>query len=338
MAVVYVSSNKLADFLGISLEQLREIEYYFDSILDDEWELVEEKDYRVVNKSSQLREYTQSGAHTILSFLKSQAEQGNKSFGDIKNWFNEERRKKQKALVDHTILQNSSSLVKRQDQFWLSLRDVVIILETRTDYFKKVLEIASKQNKLIKDVHYTRFGNDDAVYISLLGIYEFAKIMQEVIKKKNRKEWCQDVGEQIEPQINRIIKEIQGRQKQIQRAKDDARKRDGHICKVTQQKASSLAVHHLYCESYYPALAANLSNLITVTHEVHSHFHQWMGGFSKPCTVDDFIKYALEYYPENSKLIFWLAQQKATLGPQDPTGKGKEHVLYIPLKRVTENN
>ncbi len=187
MAVVYVSSNKLADFLGISLEQLREIEYYFDSILDDEWELVEEKDYRVVNKSSQLREYTQSGAHTILSFLKSQAEQGNKSFGDIKNWFKEERRKKQKALVDHTILQNSSSLVKRQDQFWLSLRDVVIILETRTDYFKKVLEIASKQNKLIKDVHYTRFGNDDAIYISLLGIYEFAKIMQEVIKKKTEK-------------------------------------------------------------------------------------------------------------------------------------------------------
>jgi hypothetical protein len=338
MAVVYVSSNKLAAFLGIDLEHLKEIEDYFDRIPDDEWELVEEKDYRIVNKSSQLREYTQSGAHTILSFLKSQAEQGNKSFGDIKNWFNEERRKKQKALVDHTILQNSSSLVKRQDQFWLSLRDVVMILETRTDYFKKVLEIASKQNKLIKDIHYTRFGNDDAVYISLRGIYEFAMIMKEVIKQNHRKEWCQDVGEQIEPQINRIIKEIRDRQKQIEKAKDAARRRDRHICKVTQKMASSLAIHHLYSEAYYPNLAANPSNLITLADEVHSHFHQWMGGFNKLCTVDDFIKYVLEYYPENSKLIFWLAQQKATLGPRDPTGKGKEHVLYIPLKRVTENN
>lgn len=31
MAIVYVSSNKLAEFLGISLEELREIEAYFDS-------------------------------------------------------------------------------------------------------------------------------------------------------------------------------------------------------------------------------------------------------------------------------------------------------------------
>lgn len=60
-----------------------------------------------------------------------------------------------------------------------------------------------------------------------------------------------------------------------------------------------------------------------------------MGGFNEPCTIDDFIKYVLEYYPENKNLIIWLEQQKASLGPQLPIGKGREHVLYIPLQRVT---
>ncbi|MGY2801368.1 hypothetical protein [Thermostichus sp. MS-CIW-25] len=341
MAIVYVSSNKLAEFLGISLEELREIEAYFDSIPDDEWELVEGKDYRVINKSSGLREYTQSGAYAILSFLRSRSEQGRKYSTDtsistsIRNWFKEEYRKRQKALVDHRILENSSSLVRRQDQFWLSLQDVVTIFGTRTDYLKKALEIASKQSKLIKDVHYTRFGNDDTVYLSLRGIYELAKIMVEVLKQNHRKDWCRDVGERIEPQIQAIVKTIQDRQRQIERAKELARRRDKNLCGVTRKTASSLTVHHLYSEAHYPKIAANLSNLITIASEVHSHFHQWMGGFNEPCTIDDFIKYVLEYYPENKNLIIWLEQQKASLGPQLPIGKGREHVLYIPLQRVT---
>lgn len=60
-----------------------------------------------------------------------------------------------------------------------------------------------------------------------------------------------------------------------------------------------------------------------------------MGGFSKPCTIDDFIKYVLEYYPENRHLIIWLEQQKASLGSQVPMGKERKHVLYLPLQRVT---
>lgn len=96
MAIVYVSSNKLANFLGISLEELREIEAHFDSIPDDAWKLVEGKDYRVINKSSGLREYTRSGAYAILSFLRSRSEQGCKSSTgtSIRNWFKEEHRKK----------------------------------------------------------------------------------------------------------------------------------------------------------------------------------------------------------------------------------------------------
>lgn len=337
MAIVYVSSNKLANFLGISLEELREIEAHFDSIPDDAWKLVEGKDYRVINKSSGLREYTRSGAYAILSFLRSRSEQGCKSSTgtSIRNWFKEEHRKKQKALVDYRILQNSSSLVKRQDQFWLSRRDVVMIFRTRTDYLKKALELASKQSKLIKDVHYTRFGNDDTVYLSLRGIYELAKVMGEVLKQNHRKDWCQYVSERIEPQIQVIVKKIQDRQREIERAKDLARKRDKNLCRVTRKAASSLTVHHLYSEAHYPKLAANLSNLITIADEVHCHFHQWMGGFSKSCTIDDFIKYVLEYYPENRHLIIWLEQQKASLGSQVPMGKEREHVLYLPLQRVT---
>lgn len=338
MAVVYVSSNKLADFLGISVNELKEIEEYFDRIPDDQWELKEGRDYRIVNKRSGLREYTQSGAHTILSFLRFQEEQSHKSSGDIKIWFNQERRKKQKALVDHKILQNSSSLIKRQDQFWLSVRDVVKILGTRDDFFRKLVEITRKQGKLIRDIHYTFFNNDNTAYISLSGIYELANAMGQIIKQNHRKEWCQDVGERITPQINAIVKEIQGRQKQIEKAKDMAKKRDRNICKVTQRAASSLAVHHLYSEAHYPKLAANLDNLITIADEVHNHFHQWMGGFSQPCTIDHFTQYVLEHYPENTSLILWLDQQKETLGQQLPVGAGKEHVLFIPLKRVMENN
>ncbi|MDX2271846.1 MAG: hypothetical protein NW237_07830 [Cyanobacteriota bacterium] len=335
MAIVFVSSNKLADFLKISLEQLKQIEEEFDRIPDDKWELIKGKDYRVVNK---VREYTQTGAHAIYLYLKAHPDFINPDPKDIKKWFVDKKKHTQRAFVDHKILGNSTSLIRRQDDYWLSVSDVIAILGTRRDYFNKIIKSLIAKNLMIQDIHYTRFAGSENVYISRLGIYNIAIGMRDLITQANRKEWCRDVAERISPQIDLIIKQIEARHKEIEWAKKLAKKRDKNLCKVTRMICHSLTVHHLYSEAYYPKIAASLSNLITLSSEIHNHFHQWMGGTNKPCTIEDFINYIFEYYPEHQSLLLWLEQQKVSLGSQQPVGSGSDHVLYLPLKRITENH
>ncbi|HEY9858032.1 MAG TPA: hypothetical protein V6D16_00890, partial [Candidatus Obscuribacterales bacterium] len=85
MAEIYITSQDLLKTLKISDQELIDTERFFDSIPDDEWELIEGKDYKVVNKSNGLRDYTLSGAYTLARYLELTRK---KSFWDIlKEWF-----------------------------------------------------------------------------------------------------------------------------------------------------------------------------------------------------------------------------------------------------------
>lgn len=337
MAEIYVTCQELIKTLKISDQELINVERFFDSIPDDKWELSEGKDYKIVNKTTGLREYTQSGAYTIARYLEATKNQNVWQW--IKEWFTHTKREIRRNFVRKKILDNSSSLIKRNDQFFISRADVIAIFGTRSGYLTKMLKYTQRtQHSLIKDQDYE--GDDGREYFSLDGIYKLAQVFGECLTKKNRQDWCGDIGEVIKPQIDDIVAQIQKREKRIQTVMERAKKRDRQTCQVTRQRKNSvnklkLAAHHLYSESQYPYLADVENNLITLACDVHDQFHQdYMGGSNKPCTIDDFTSFIQKYYPSNTQAIIWLEQQKLVLGNPQPVDKRKPHVLYLPASKV----
>lgn len=339
MAKTYISGQELAKELKITVEELIEIEKFFDAIPDDEWELNEDKDYRTV-KSNGAREYTQSGAYTIARYVESTKKL---SFWEsLTEWFLHTRAKVRKSFVRKKILDNCSSLMKRSDQYWVNRTDAVSIFGTNNQTLRRMLDHTQKTEfALIKGTHYEDFIDEGGIHYSLEGIYRLSLAFSSQLTSKNRRDECKDVGEEINPQVADIIKMIQARDKNIEKAKKDAKKRDRTTCQVTGEKPNRykklpLAAHHLYSASTYPHLADSVENLITVSAEIHDRFHQdFMGGTHKPCTIDDFTKFLHEYYPENSKTVIWLQNQKLKLGNQEPINPKKSHVLYLPLSRIS---
>jgi hypothetical protein len=340
MAEVYIRSADLIKILKINSDELIEIEKFFDSIPDDEWELSEGKDYKIVCKKTGLREYSTSGAFTLAKYLEKT--QKKNIFSRLKEWLFHTKRNIRQAFIKKKVLDNCASLLKRQDQFFISQKDVVAILGTRLDYLRKIDDKARKikQDPLTKGIDYEDFLDQGGLHYSLAGICKLAGIFSESLTQKNRREWCKEVEEVIKPQIDDIAKQIIQREKNIQKVMDRVKKRDKETCQITQQKKNSinklkLSAHHLYSRNEYPYLADVENNLITLSCDVHDEFHQhFMGGTNKPCTIDDLIKFIHQYYADNSQVVLWLEQQKLILGHPQPITKRQRHVLYLPASRV----
>jgi hypothetical protein len=343
MAEIYIRSIELISILKISSDELIRIENFFDSIPDDEWELSEGKDYKIVCQKTRLREYTTSGAYTIAKYLETT--QKKSIFSVLKEWIFHTKEKIRQAFIKKKVLDNCSSLLKRNDQFFISRSDVVAIFGTRADYLRKMDEKARNfsLDPLTLGIDYEDFLDQGGLHYSISGIYKLARALSESLTQKNRREWCQEVGKVVKPQVEDIVKQIIQREKNIQKVMERVKKRDRETCQITEQKKNpinklKIAAHHLYSRNEYPHLADVENNLITLSCEVHEQFHQeFMGGTNKPCTIDDLINFVHRYYPENSQVILWLEQQKIVLGNPQPITKRQRHVLYLPASRVQES-
>jgi hypothetical protein len=338
MAETYITSKKLIEMLKISDDELLKIQAEFDADPNDEWDLQEGKDYKIVIKTSGLREYTQSGAYAIAKYLETHRKE---SFLDIiKDWFLGTKKKIRQAFIRERIIDNASSLVKRNNYFFIASSDVVAIFQTRPDYLRKMAEEAKRDNStvLIQGTHYY----EDAAgvrYYSLSAIERLSRVFQAKMTKKNRRDFCGDVGEVIEDQVSRIVKIISKNEKAAKSAMDRVKKKY-KTCFVTRVSGNaitpvSMAAHHLYSKADYPQLAANEANLVVIAASVHDDFHMaFMGGSSKRCTIDDFIQFVQERYPDNHNVVVKLKQRQATLGNPQPVNPNKPSVLYLPASKV----
>ena len=61
-----------------------------------------------------------------------------------------------------------------------------------------------------------------------------------------------------------------------------------------------LVAHHLGFKQHHRHVAESIANLITLSAEVHERFHGWNGGYAKPCTPDDLIRFVQQLYPQRS--------------------------------------
>ncbi|EAZ91830.1 hypothetical protein [Crocosphaera chwakensis] len=147
-----------------------------------------------------------------------------------------------------------------------------------------------------------------------------SKQMSETLTNKSRRKACKIICGEFPRQFKALSNSLINHVKEIQKAKNRAKTRDKKTCQITGQKPANhdqfnLAVHHLYCSKKYPHLATIDINLITIAEDIHKEFHGSLGGFDKPCTLDDFIEFVHHNYPDHQpELTVRLQKAKKVLG------------------------
>jgi hypothetical protein len=114
----------------------------------------------------------------------------------------------------------------------------------------------------------------------------------------------------LEISLERFLQEKERKKlrfnKDIESTKNKAKRRDKNTCQITlvhqnSKNINAIAAHHLYSVNKCPHLATSIDNLITIDEKIHKEFHlTWMGGYDIECTVQDFIDFITERYPEQA--------------------------------------
>ena len=297
----------MATALEISVEKLDEVIAFFDADPDDEWELKEHDHFVYSNKTWGNRIFSAQGAFAIAKYLDTHQK---KSLWDkIREFVTHHREKIRNAFVKTTVLENSSSLMLRNGRHFLSKKDTVAILSTSYARLNRSFEALRRSEQPLQIG--VDFDDIDGVrYYSLNGFYRLSQDLAKTLKSKDRREWCKAVDVAGKSTFQAIIDAQASRQRRIDRAKKDARKRDKDTCQVSSIKQTRhnrtqlrLAGHHIFSSHHYPHLAATVDNIITLEESIHSEFHSWNGGSTNACTVDDLIQFICERYPDSSALL-----------------------------------
>ncbi|PHV61371.1 hypothetical protein [Cyanobacterium aponinum] len=319
-----ISEEELTNALEISLERLDEIIDFFDSDPDDEWDLQENQDYIFLNKNKKIRKYSTNGALKIATYLDTYENRG--IIAQIKEFITGHHRKIRNALAKKVILEelsdddkiiqvNGRSMIQKQ-----SLRRILATSGARLN--KAIEDLRQSEKPLEANVDFTerespknkikkRRNNQDSsentvfeLWFSGKGSVRIARELGENLKDKSRQKMCMAVSQQIEPVLQEKERKKLRFNKDIESAKNKAKKRDKNTCQITlvhknDKKINAIAAHHLYSINKYPHLATSIDNLITIDERIHKEFHlTWMGGYDVECTVQDFIDFITERYPE----------------------------------------
>lgn len=310
-----LNENELAKILDKTVRELDEIVAFFDADPDDDWDLVENIDFRYSNVNLKRRVYSAQGAHAIARYVDQHPEHDKRNlFKKIKDWVLDAKGKVRKSLVrqhiittlnihDHNIIrvQNGNPYIFR--------KSCIKLLKTSFAKWNSVVrDIQKTSTPFLPGEHFEedidlkdKFFRADA--LSRVGLQ-----LSKELKSKQRRLWCEDFNLECQTVIKRLISEEEARLKRIQIAKDKAKRRDKKCCQVTgvhRDKYNNVTVeaHHLYCTSSFPHLADLENNLITLDSMIHQEFHTFMGGTKVPCTVDDFLLFLHENYPDSTQRL-----------------------------------
>jgi len=208
---IHLTVQELSKRLEISPEDFHDIENKMKSDPSNNWKLTEGKHYKLVVKKTGLREYTEIGAYAIIDYLQKEYYKDKgliaRIFANIKEWIKGLKRDIKKYCVRERITHSSSSLVRRQDKFWLSRLEVARIFETRPDYLDEMHRkltisdiLGASPVVLRKDEdYYEDIDNSKRRYYSLRGMQKLAEQFSTSLILEPRKSWCNDVGEVIRP-------------------------------------------------------------------------------------------------------------------------------------------
>jgi hypothetical protein len=212
---------------------------------------------------------------------------------------------------------NDSSEIKVHNGFYMihkqSLRR---ILETNGSRLNKTVNHLQQRTHQLLELGVDFYEDEKKVFwFAESGVVMISKSMSETLTNKSRKEMCKMIEMEFPcafKELNECLGDDTKQKIEIEKAKKRAKTRDKNTGQVTGKKPDkderfNLAVHHLYCVQKYPHLATLDMNLITIKEEINQEFHGTLGGFDKPCTIEDFIeKIGSKTSPFKAK-SFWSA-------------------------------
>ena len=319
-----IREAELATALKITHQELAKVIHFFDSDLDDQWELRENDHFVYLARSLNERLFSEQGAYAIAKYMD---EKKPKSiWASIIEFITKHKEKIRNAFISRKIQENHSSLTVKNNRHFLSKKDVVNIFCTSYARLNKAFDEIQRSDdpmKISED-----FDDIDGVrYYSLSGFYKLAQHLAKALTVKDRRGWCEAIEVVGKKTFKLIIDWETAQQKKIESAMNAAKKRDGKSCQITGEKhdkfnkAINIVVHHIYSKEHYPHLAACQDNLITLTQVVHNEFHAWNGGSHNPCTVDRLIQFVSELYPDNYEIVLRLNKIEQILKAKPPEQK-----------------
>lgn len=306
---------ELAKILGKTIKEIDEIVAFFDSNSEDSWELIEDVDFRYINKKLNKRIYSPQGAHAIAKYVSQHPGCDKRNFWKkLTDWIFDVEGKVRRSLVRHHInanidIHNTKIIRVKNGNPYIFRKSCVRLLKTSFAKWNSVIkDIQQSPAPFIPGEHMEEdidlqdtFFRSDA--LSRIGLQ-----LSKELKNKQRRLWCEDFNLECQPVIKQLIEEEESRKKRIKTIKDKAKKRDKQCCQITgvrREKGNNvmLTVHHLYSASTFPYLADQLDNLITIEMTIHQDFHNFMGGTQVPCTADDFLAFLHKNYPESTERL-----------------------------------
>lgn len=318
MTVFNIKAEALCKELNITIERLYEIVDFFDSDTKDEWELVEGRDFKFVNKTIGSRCFSEQGAYAIAKYLDSTEKKG--FWKSVKEFITGKNKKILNKKVQNSILQTlqEGKIIRLEGRHFIPTPDVKSLLGTSYPRLHKSFkDIQQSDNPLAIDEDYKDI--DGVRHFSLSGFTRISGDLGSNLTVKSRRDWCNETTITLPSSLKVLDSQEAAREKRIKSACDTARKRDGNTCQITGDKPSrikkfNLATHHLFSKADYPNLEDSIDNLITMKEEIHQEFHSYMGGNQVKCTIDDLIKFIIDYYPECELAIIKLNLIKIKLG------------------------
>jgi hypothetical protein len=313
-----IREAELAQWFSIKVEKLDKIIDFFDSDPKDDWDLVEDVDYKFTNKQQKKRNFSAQGALKIAAYLDKNEKRG--IFYKIKQFITRHDEKLRKSFARKLIIEeltNTGSIQVYHGYPMIHKQSLRRILETNGAKLNQTIDHIQRSDKPLE------LGKDfteqeKELWFAESGVVIISKSISETLTNKCRREMCTIIGGQFPAAFKELIDSETKLQIDIENAKKRAKSRDKHTCQVTGEKPYkgdfNLAVHHLYCVHKYPHLATIETNLITIKDEIHKEFHGTLGGFQKPCTIEDFIDFIHTYYPDHeAQLSLKLQQAKKIL-------------------------
>lgn len=345
-----LSEEELANALEIEPAKLFSIITFFDSDPDDDWELKEGIHFVFLNKTQKAkspRMFSELGAYAIASYLD--ATEPKSILEVIKEFFTKHKQKIRRSQIIRKIYSHSFPIYVKENQFFITKKATISILCTNYPKLNQSFEYFRRSRPLVPDQE-VLIENKKVTHYSFKGLEKVSRHLSEDLKKEDRRRWCKDAAEVCMTELKKLKKEEETLGSRIQSAKNQAKRRDKNICQITglergkpdtrlshqgQIYRGNMVVHHIFCRYTYPHLADSSENLVTLAEPVHKLFHQTMGGTNKPCTIDDLIEFATNYYPDHPDALSRLYDFKQRLGPQSPS---QPRFLYLKAAEDTEKS
>ena len=314
-----IKDSELADWFSIQLQRLDEIIDFFDSDPHDEWDLVEKKDYIFINKTKKIRTFSSQGALKIAAYLDQHERRG--IIYKIKDFITQHDSRIRKSIARKIIteeLVKNKKIILYHNIPMIHKQSVRRILETNGQTINNTLKaIQHSHQPLELEKDFAEIEQN--FWFGERGVVRMSKRMSETLTNKSRRKACEIIFGEFPRTFKALSQPLLDHKQAIQKAIQRAKRRDRNTCQVTERKPSryddfNLAVHHLYCSKKYPDLATLDINLITIAEDIHKEFHGSLGGFDKPCTLDDFIEFVHHYYPDhNPELTVKLQKARQVL-------------------------